>query len=86
MRLRRLASWPMSATNSRVVAGSMPSVCRMESVSRRMAARGVFSSWEASETKRRRASSVVWRRSVRLLNSWAIWESSSLPSTAARWE
>ena len=34
-----------------------------------MAARGVFSSWEASDTKRRRAFSVVWSRSVRLLNS-----------------
>ena len=69
MRERRSASRPMSVTNSLVVSGSMFSVCKMESDKRRMAARGVFSSWDASETKRRRAFSVVWRRSVRLLNS-----------------
>ena len=63
----------------------MFSVWRMESVSSRMAARGVFSSWEASDTKRRRAFSVVWRRSVKLLNSWASWAISSRPGTSARW-
>ncbi|CAN4011768.1 DUF3852 domain-containing protein, partial [Dysosmobacter welbionis] len=73
IRERRSASCPMSVTNSRAVSRSMFSVWRMESVSSRMAARGVFSSWEASDTKRRRAFSVVWRRSVKLLNSWASW-------------
>ena len=85
MRLRRSASWPMSMTNSRVVSGSMLSVCKMESVSSRMAASGVFSSWEASDTNRRRAFSVTWSRSVRLLNSSPIWAISSRPWISARW-
>ena len=84
-RLRRSASRPMSVTNSLVVSGSMLSVCKMESVSRRMPASGVFSSWLASDTNRRRASSVVCRRSVRLLNSAAIWAISSVPLASARW-
>jgi hypothetical protein len=41
----------------------------MESVSSRMEARGVLSSWEASETKRRRTSSVVWSRPGRSLDT-----------------
>ena len=57
----------------------------MESASRRMEASGVFSSWLASETKRRRTSSVVWRRSVRLLNSSASWAISSRPTGWRRW-
>ena len=85
MRSRRLASSPMSDTNSRVVSGSMFSVCKMESVSSLMPARGVFISWEASDTKRRLASSVVCRRPVRLLNSPAIWAISSEPLIWARW-
>ena len=85
MRSKRAASSPISATNSRVVSGSMFSVCRMESVSSLMPARGVFISWEASDTKRRRASSVVWSRPVRLLNSAAIWAISSEPFITARW-
>ena len=40
MRERRSASRPMSVTNSLVVSGSMFSVCKMESDSRRMAASG----------------------------------------------
>ena len=50
-----------------------------------MPANGVFSSWLASETNRRRAFSVVCRRSVRLLNSAAIWAISSVPLASARW-
>ena len=57
----------------------------MESVSSRMEASGVFSSWEASDTNRRRASSVVWRRSVSSLNSSASWAISSLPWDSTRW-
>ena len=85
MRLSRSASRPMSVTNSLVVSSSMWSVCKMESVSSRMPARGVFSSWLASDTKRRRAFSVVCSRSVRLLNSAAIWAISSVPLASARW-
>ena len=69
MRVSRSASSPMSETKSFTVAGSMSPVWRMESVSSRMEARGVLSSWEASETKRRRTSSVVWSRPVSSLNS-----------------
>ena len=50
-----------------------------------MEARGVFSSWEASDTNRRRASSVVWRRSVSWLNSSASWAISSRPRESTRW-
>ena len=50
-----------------------------------MPANGVFSSWLASETNRRRAFSVVCNRSVRLLNSAAIWAISSVPLASARW-
>ena len=50
-----------------------------------MEARGVLSSWEASDTKRRRTSSVVWRRPVSSLNSSAIWLSSSPPPIWTRW-
>ncbi len=75
----------MSVTNSRVISGGMSSVCRMESVSSRMPANGVFSSWLASDTNRRRAFSVVCKRSVRLLNSAAIWAISSVPLASARW-
>ena len=85
MRVRRSASSPMSETKSFTVSRSMPSVWRMESVSRRMEARGVLSSWEASETKRRRTSSVVWSRSVSWLNSPASWLSSSPPRMSTRW-
>ena len=49
MRLSRSASRPMSVTNSLVVSGSMLSVCKIESVSRRIPASGVFSSWLASD-------------------------------------
>ena len=85
MRLRRSASCPISPTNSRRVSPSMFSFWRMESVSRRMAARGVLSSWEASETNCRLAPSVSWRRSTRSLNSPAIWVNSSWPVMTARW-
>ena len=85
MRVSRSASRPMSETKSRTVSGSILSVCKMESASRRMEARGVFSSWLASETKRRRTSSVVWSRSVRWLNSSASWASSSRPAGWSRW-
>ena len=61
------------------------SVCKIESVSRRIPASGVFSSWLASDTNRRRALSVVCSRSVRLLNSAAIWAISSVPLASARW-
>ena len=59
MRLSRSASLPMSVTKSRTVSISIWSVCKMESVSSRMAASGVFSSWLASDTNRRRKVSVV---------------------------
>ena len=44
MRVRRSASSPMSPTKSRTVSMSTLGFCRMESVSRRMEASGVFSS------------------------------------------
>ena len=83
MRVRRSVSCTMSPTNSRTVAASMSSVCKIESESRRIPASGVFSSWLASETKRRRASSVVCKRSERLLNSSAISLISSRPPISA---
>ena len=85
MRVRRSASSPMSDTNSRTVPMSTDSFCKMESVSRRMEAKGVFSSCEASDTNRRRASSVVWRRWVSWLNSSASWAISSRPRDSTRW-
>ena len=85
MRVRRSASSPMSATNSLAVSASICSFWRMESVSRRMEARGVLSSWDASETKRRRTSSVVWRRPVSWSNSSARRASSSWPPSWTRW-
>ena len=59
MRLSRSASLPMSVTKSRTVSISIWSVCKMESVNSRIAANGVFSSWLASDTNRRRKVSVV---------------------------
>ena len=85
MRVRRSASSPMSLTKSCTVSWSIWLFCKMESASRRMEARGVFSSWEASETKRRRTSSVVWSRSVSWLNSSASWAISSRPTGWSRW-
>ena len=84
IRVSRSASVPMSETKSRRVTWSMVSFWRMESASSRMEARGVFSSWEASDTKRRRTSSVVWRRSVSWLNSSASRASSSRPEGWSR--
>ena len=49
---------------ARAVALSMFSFCKMESVSRRMAASGVFSSWEASDTNCRRALTIPVRWAV----------------------
>ena len=85
MRVRRSASSPMSETNSRTVSMSTELFCKMESASSRMEAKGVFSSWEASETNRRRTSSMVCKRSVSSLNSMASWAISSLPLTSMRW-
>ena len=85
MRVSRSASSPMSATNSFTVSMSTFSVWRMESVSRRMDASGVLSSWDASDTNRRRASSVVWSRPVSWLNSSASWPSSSRLRIWMRW-
>ena len=84
MRLSRSASLPMSVTKSRTVSISIWSVCKMESVNSRIAANGVFSSWLASDTNRRRKVSVVWSRSVRLLNSSPIWAISSRPEMWVR--
>ena len=84
MRVRRSASLPMSATNSRMVSASI-SFCMMESVSSLMEASGVFSSWEASETNCRWACSEAWRRSVSLLNSPARRPYSSEPCISILW-
>ena len=80
VRCSRSASEAMSETNSRTVAASMPSLWVMLSASNLMAASGVFSSCEASETNLRRSASVVCSRSVRSLNSSESSVSSSLPS------
>ena len=70
MRLRRSASLPMSATNSRMVSASI-SFCKIESESSLIEASGVFSSCEASDTNCRCISSDSCKRSVSLLNSSA---------------
>ena len=80
----RSASEPMSEANSRMVAGSISPDCVMESDSSRMAASGVRSSWLASETKRRRASSVASSRPVSTLNSSDSSVTSSEPCTLIR--
>ena len=54
-------------------------------MSRRMEAKGVLSSWEASDTNRRRSSSVTCKRPVSWLNSSASWASSSCPGREMRW-
>ena len=85
VRCSRSVSSAMSETNSRTVSMSMFSVPVMESASSRMAASGVFSSCEASETKRRRCSSVFCSVSVMELKSAYSSLSSSEPSTVTRW-
>ena len=85
MRARRSDSCSISPTNSRTVCASMFSVCKMESDRSLIPASGVLSSWLASDTKRRRASSVVCNRSAISLNSAASSLISSCPPTSARW-
>ena len=84
VRCRRSDAVRMSETNSRMVSGSICRVFRMLSDIRRMEASGVFSSCEASETKRLRCFSFSSRHSVRVLNSRSSSLISSLPVISCR--